>query len=136
MLKKKNYFMHNKILFSILLGILVVGITEITFAEEEEKTSFIAVDEEKFEQPKSMNSYQEITIIGYVEDYSRGEPITITITHPDKSLEEINTYASKKGEIYTLLHITQDSQIGVHLMSLSYNDNLLSTSFEILESPQ
>ena len=127
--------MHSKILFSILLGILVIGITEVTFAEEE-KTSFIAVDEERFEQPKSRNSYQEIVIIGYVEDYNRGELITITITGPDKSLEEINTYASKKGGIYTLLHITQDSQIGVHLVSLSYKDNLLSTSFEILENPQ
>lgn len=127
--------MHSKILFSILLGILVVGITDIVFAEEIEKTPFIAVDEEKFDQPKSKYNYQEITIIGFVENYNRGESIAITITYPDKSSEEINTYASKKGEIYTLLHITQDSQIGVHLVSLSYQNNLLSTSFEILENP-
>jgi len=127
--------MHSKILFSILLGILVVGITDIVFAEEVEKTPFIAVDEERFDQPKSKYNYQEITIIGFVENYNRGESITITITYPDKSSEEINTYASKKGEIYTLLHITQDSQIGVHLVNLSYQNNLLSTSFEILENP-
>jgi len=127
--------MNSKILFSILVGILVVGITNVVFAEEIEKIPFIAVDEEIFDQPKSKYNYQEITIIGYVENYNRGESIAITITYPDKSLEEINTYASKKGEIYTLLHITQDSQIGVHLVSLSYQDNLLSTSFEILENP-
>jgi len=128
--------MHSKVLFSILLGILVVGITNIAFAEEIEKTPFIAVDEEIFDQPKSKYNYQEITIIGYVENYNRGESIAITITYPDKSSEEISTYASKKGEIYTLLHITHDSQIGIHLMSLSYQDNLLSTSFEILENKQ
>ena len=125
--------MYSKVVFSILLGILAIGITEVAFAEVEKK-AFITVDEEKFEQPKSKYNYQEITIIGYVENYNRGEPVTITITYPDKSLEEINTYASKKGEIYTLLHITQDSQIGIHLVSLDYQDNLLSTSFEILEN--
>jgi len=125
--------MYSKVVFSILLGILAIGITEVAFAEVEKKP-FITVDEEKFEQPKSKYNYQEITIIGYVENYNRGEPVTITITYPDKSLEEINTYASKKGEIYTLLHITQDSQIGIHLVSLNYQDNLLSTSFEILEN--
>ena len=126
--------MHSKILFSILLGILVVGITDIVFAEEVEKRPFIAVDEEIFDQPKSKYNYQEIIIIGFVENYSRGELITITITNPDKSSEEINTYASKKGEIYTLLHITNDSQIGVHQVILKYNDiEIASTSFEILE---
>ena len=128
--------MQSKVLFSILLGILVVGITEAAFAEEIEKTPFIAVDEEKFDQPKSKYNYQEITIIGYVENYNRGESIAITITYPDKSLEEINTYASKKGEIYTLLHITHDSQVGVHLVNLNYQDNSLATSFEILENVQ
>ena len=126
--------MYSKVAFSILLGILAIGITEVAFAEEIEKKAFITVDEEEFDQPKSKYNYQEITIIGYIENYNRGESVTITITYPDKSLEELNTYASKKGEIYTLLHITQDSQIGIHLVSLNYQDNLLSTSFEILEN--
>lgn len=126
--------MYSKAVFTILLGILAIGVTEVVFAEEIEKNAFIAVDEDKFDQPKSKYNYQEITIIGYLENYNRGERVTITITYPDKSLEEISTYASKKGEIYTLLHITQDSQIGIHLVTLNYQDNLLSTSFEILEN--
>ena len=125
--------MHSKILFSMLLGILAVGITEATFAEEEE-TTFITVDEERFEQPKSMNNYQEITIIGHVQEYMRGDNIILTIIYPDESEEELNTYASKKGDIYTLIHITQDSQIGTHMIFLDYGMDLAYTSFEILES--
>ena len=126
--------MHSRVILPMLLGILVVGITQTAFAAEDEKTPFITVDEEKFDQPKSKYNYQELTIIGFVEDYNRGEELVITVTYPDKSTEEINTYASKKGEIYTLLHITHDSQIGKHLISLNYYENILSTSFEILEN--
>jgi len=102
MLKKENYFMYSKAVFTILLGILAIGVTEVVFAEEIEKNPFITVDEDKFDQPKSKYNYQEITIIGYLESYNRGEPVTITITYPDKSSEEINTYASKKGEIFSI----------------------------------
>jgi len=126
--------MHSKVILPMLLGILVIGITQTAFAQEVEKIPFIAVDEEKFEQPKSKYNYQELTIIGFVENYNRGEEIVITVTYPDKTIEEINTYASKKGEIYTLLHITQDSQIGKHLINLNYHENSLSTSFDILEN--
>ncbi len=108
-------------------------VTDTTFAEELEKVTYIAVDEEKFEQPQSQYKYQEITILGYIEDYHRGERVTIVITSPDESQEEINTYATKKGDIYTLLHITSDSQIGIHQVILKYHDTeIASTSFEIL----
>lgn len=119
----------------MLLGIVVIGITQFAFAEELEKVTFIAVDEEKFEQPQSKYNYQEITIIGYIEDYTRGSQITITIISPDETEEEISTYASKKGDIYTLLHVTDDSQIGIHNIILKYQDaEISSTSFEILEN--
>ncbi len=127
--------MKGKVILSLLLGLAVIGIGQFAFAEEE-KSPYLAIDEEEFKQPKSKYNYQELTIIGYVENYKRGEEITITITYPDKSEEEINTFASKRGEIYTLLHITQDSQIGKHIISLNYYENSLSTSFEILENPQ
>ena len=126
--------MQTKILFSVLMGILVVGIAQFSFAEVE-KTTFIAVDEEKFEQPKSKYNYQEIVFLGYVEDYARGEQVTITIISPDESENEINTYASKKGDIYTILHITHDSQIGVHQVSLVYQGvEIASTTYEILQN--
>ena len=127
--------MQKKIMLSVLMGILVIGMSQFSFAEEAEKTTFIAIDEEKFEQPKSKYNYQEIVFLGYVEDYSRGEQITITIISPDESEKEINTYASKKGEIYTLLHITHESQIGIHQVNLTYHGaDIASTTFEILES--
>ncbi len=119
----------------MLLGILVIGVSQFTFAEELEKEAYIALDVEKFVQPPSRYNYQEITIIGYVPDYSRGERITITIIDPSESEEEISTLASKRGNIYTLLHITQDSQIGVHQVILKFHDEEIAfTSFEILEN--
>lgn len=132
-LKKLNSSMHGKIMLSVLVGILVVGVSQFAFAEELEETTYIAVDKEEFQQPKSKYNYQEITIIGHLKDYARGDSVTITIVYPDKSEEEINTYASKKGDIYTLMHITNDSQIGIHSLVLDYRGDIAKTSFEILE---
>jgi hypothetical protein len=127
--------MQNRIIFSVLLGILVVGFSQFVFAEEIEKTTYIAIDEEKFEQPKSKYNYQEVVFLGFVENYARGDQVTISISSPDGSQNEINTYASKKGDIYTILHITQDSQIGVHQVSLVYQGaEIATTTFEILEN--
>lgn len=135
MFKNNHQSMKNKIIFSALLGIIVVGISQFVFAEEIEKTSYVAIDEDKFEQPSSKYNYQEIVILGYVEDYERGQQITITIISPDESENKINTYASKKGKIYTLLHITQESQIGIHQVILTYHGvDIASTTFEILEN--
>ena len=127
--------MQNKTILTILIGILVIGISQFTFAEEShEKEAYIAIDIEEFVQPQNRYSYQEITIIGYVPDYSRGEKITITIINPSESEDEINTFASKKGNIYTLLHITHDSQIGVHQLILKFHgEEIATTSFEILK---
>ena len=127
--------MYSKIIFSILIGVLVIGITQFSFAEDSKNTSRITVDEETFEQPTSKYDSQEITITGHIVDYSRGQNVTIIITDPNGSEEEINTFASKKGKIYTLLHITQDSQIGEHQVILKYEgEEIAHTSFEILES--
>lgn len=114
---------------------MVIGVSQYTFSEEpHEKEAYIAVDVVEFDQPQTRYSYQEITIIGYVPDYSRGQTVTISVINPSESEEEINTIASKKGNIYTLLHITQDSQIGIHQVILKYhNEEIASTSFEILK---
>jgi hypothetical protein len=127
--------MYSKTIFSILVGILVIGITQISFAEDYQKTSSIAVDEEKFEQPSSKYNYQQITITGHIIDYFRGQNVTIIIIDPNESEEIISTFASKKGDVYTLLHITEDSQIGTHQVILKYvGEEIASTSFEILEN--
>lgn len=130
--KKHNYVMQCSVLLPVLLGILIVGITPIVYAVEEIET-YIAIDYEEFEQPNSKYNYQEITIIGHVQEYIRGDSVTITITYPDESEEEINTYASKDGDIYTLLHITHESQLGTHMIFLDYGADIAYTSFEILK---
>lgn len=135
MMKMMTKMLQNKIILSILFGILVIGFTQFSFAEEQQKTSRITVDVEEFEQPSSRYDYQEITITGHIVDYSRGENVIITIIKPSETEEEINTFASKKGNLYTLLHITQDSQIGIYQIILNYHgDKIASTSFEILDS--
>jgi hypothetical protein len=127
--------MYNKTIFSILVGILVIGITQISFAEDYQKTSSIAVDEEKFEHSSSKYNYQQITITGHIVDYSRGQNVIIIIIDPNESEEIISTFASKKGDVYTLLHITEDSKIGMHQVILKYlGEEIASTSFEILEN--
>jgi len=127
--------LENKIIIPVLLGILAIGITQFGYAEEIEESSYIAVDVEEFEQPQSKYNYEEITIIGHVVDYSRGDKIAIQIIKPDGTEEEINTYASKKGDIYTMIHVTIDSQIGIHEVILTYQGmEIASTSYEILEN--
>ena len=127
--------MSSKVILSILFGIIVVGLTQHGFAEENKEITFIAVNEPEFEQPQSRYSYQEIVIYGHIQDYNRGQPITFMINFPDESQYEINTYAARSGDIYTLYHITNDSQIGVHNILLKINDEVLATtSFEILEN--
>ena len=135
MLKKQDKLLQNRIIIPALFGILVIGITQFGYSEEFEEYTYIAVDVEEFEQPQSKYNYEEITIIGHVEDYSRGDKLTIQIINPDETQEEINTYASKKGDIYTMIHITIDSQIGIHEVILTYQGmKIASTSFEILEN--
>ncbi|MEK6929952.1 MAG: hypothetical protein AABZ42_04715 [Thermoproteota archaeon] len=110
------------------------GFNTNVFAEELEKVTFIAVDKEQFEQPQSKYNSEHIIISGYVEDYTRGDEIFIVIIHPDQSQNEIQTHATKKGEIYTLFDISNDSQIGVYQVILKYRDmELATTSFEIIE---
>ena len=117
----------------MLLGVLVIGIAQNAFAEESLET-YIALDVESFSQPESKYSYQEITIFGHVEEYFRGDSISVTIVYPDETEEIINTYASKEGDIYTILHITHESQIGTHMVFLDYDAEMAFTTFEILEN--
>ncbi len=128
--------MHSKAILPILVAIIVIGVTQVSFAEEpHEKEAYIAVDVAEFDQPQTRYSYQEITIIGYVPDYFRGQEVTISIISPSESEEEITTFATKKGNIYTLLHITHDSQIGIHQVILKFhNVEIATTSFEIIEN--
>lgn len=103
------------------------------YAYAEELDEYIGIDLEKFVKPESARDYQEITITGHVNGYTRGDNIVITIISPDKSEEEISTYASRDGDVYTLLHMTEESQIGNYKMILKYDDiERASTEFEIM----
>ena len=127
--------LQNKVILPILVGILVIGITQFSFAEVYQETSYIAVDEEKIDRPQSTYDPQEITITGYIKDYLRGQEVTIIIINPDESKEVINTYAAKRGDVYTLFQITRDTQFGIHQVILEYNGaEIASTSFEILDN--
>ncbi len=133
--KKSIKVLQNKIILPMLLGILVIGITQFSFAEEIKKTARISVDVEEFEQPQTKYNPQEITISGKIVDYLRGENVTIIIINPSESEKEINVYASKKGNFQTPLYITEESQIGIHQIILKYQgEEVASTSFEILAS--
>ena len=135
MCNRQHSSMSSKIILIALLAIIAIGFFQISFAEEIERITFIAVSEEKFEQPQSKYTYQEIVIFGYIEDYSRGSQVVLTIISPDESKVEVKTYASKKGVIYIPYHITDDSQIGMQQIILKYHDEeIASTSFEILEN--
>jgi len=119
----------------MLIGILFIGIMQITFADEIEKETFVTVNEEEFSKPQAKYNYHEITIIGYIEDYHRGQKVDLVLINPDDSEETITTFASKKGDIYTLLHFNSESQIGSYFLILKYNDEEIGfTSFEILKN--
>ena len=128
--------MNLKYGFTIMIVSLFImsGFNTNVFAEELEKVTFIAVDKEQFEQPQSKYNSEHIIISGYVEDYTRGDEIFIVIIHPDQSQNEIQTHATKKGEIYTLFDMSNNSQIGVYQVILKYRDmELATTLFEIIE---
>lgn len=126
--------MYSRAVLPILLGILVIGITQFAYAEEGGNSTYISVTESEVQQPNSRHHYQEVTIVGYVEDYIRGDNITITVVYPDESEEEISTYATKKGDLHTFLQITHESQVGTYMLFLDYETEIAFTSFEILES--
>lgn len=126
--------MNKKLLFPILSGIIIVGISQLAFAEELEKISYITVDKEQVKQPQSKYNGEQVTITGFIEEYARGDTVFIIFIYPDGTQEEIQTHATKKGEIYTIIQVTSDSQIGVHNIILKYRDiEMASTTLEILE---
>lgn len=127
--------LSSKVILPLLLGIVAIGLMQFTFAEELEEGTFVTVDEEKFKQPQSKYTYQQLIISGFIEDYSRGSLITFVIISPDESQIEISTYAARNGEIYMPYHITDDSEIGIHQIILIYHDEEIAfTSFEILDN--
>jgi hypothetical protein len=126
--------MYSKPVLPILLGIIAISITQFAYAEESGNSTYIAVNEIEVQQPNSRHHYQEITIVGYVEEYIRGDNVTITVVYPDESEEEISTYATKKGDLHTFLQITHESQVGTYMLFLDYDAEIAFTSFEILES--
>lgn len=133
--QKQFRLLIKKIIFSILVGILVIGLTQSSLSEESKETSRIAVDVEEFQQPTSKYDPQQIRIVGHIADYSRGENVNIIMIKPNGAQEEINTFASKKGNFQTLIQITQDSQIGIHELILNYQgEDLAFTLFNILEN--
>ncbi len=127
--------LDSKVILPILLGIVAIGFMQFTFAEELEDETFVAVDKEKFKQPQSKHSFQQLVISGFIEDYNRGSLITFIIISPDESQIEISTYAARNGEIYVPYHITDDSEIGIHQLILIYHgEEIASASFEILDN--
>ena len=133
--KKQSIVLKKKILFSILIGILVIGLTQSSLSSESKETSRISVDIEEFQQPTSKYDSQLIRIVGHVADYSRGENVNIVLIKPNDAEEEINIFASKKGNFQTLIEITQDSQIGIHELVLKYQgEERAFTLFNILEN--
>lgn len=124
--------MHNKVILPLLLTIFTVGITQLAFGEE--PATFVAVDMEEFEKPELRYDDQQVTITGFVDKYYRGDEVTITIIYPDETEEELNTYASKKGEIYTIFNINRESQVGTYMIFLEYDVDIVFTSFEIVEN--
>lgn len=126
--------MNKKFLLTILSGIIIIGITQLVFAEELEKVSYITIDKEQIKQPQSKYSGEQVTITGFIEEYTRGDTVFILIIYPDNTQEEMQTHATKKGEIHTMIQVTSDSQIGVHNIILKYHDiEIASTTLEILE---
>lgn len=128
--------MQNKTIVFLLLGITIVGFIGLSpnvFAEDEED-EFITTDVDKVVKPQSVSKYEEITILGHVNDYSRGNNVFLIIVNPDGTQEELSTYASKKGDIYTLLHLTEKSQVGIYEIILMYDEiERASTNFEVTE---
>ncbi|MBS3926632.1 MAG: hypothetical protein KGZ34_08090 [Nitrosarchaeum sp.] len=134
MQSKLDRVMNKKLLLPILSVIIIVGISQLAFAEELEKASYITVDKEQFKQPQSKYSGEQITITGFIEEYTRGDTVFIIVIYPDGTQEKMQTHATKKGEIHTMIQVTSDSQIGVHNIILKYRDiEMASTTLEILE---
>lgn len=135
--KKQSIVLKKKILFSILAGVIVIGLSQASLSEESKGTSRISVDadDEEFQQPTSKYDPHQIRITGLISDYSRGENVSIIMVKPNGAEEEINTFASKKGNFQTFIEITHESQIGIHELILVYHgEERAFTLFNILEN--
>ncbi len=95
-----------------MVGVLVIGITQFSFAEDSKTTSHITVDMGMLEQPTSKYDSQKITITGSMGDYIRGKNITIVIVNSYEEETEINSLSSKKGKIHAFFEITENSHVG------------------------
>ncbi len=85
-----------------------------------------------FKVPRSTYHPQEIKITGQVADYLKGNLVYIIIISPDDIEEELKIHATNRGDFYTMLYMTETSQVDTRQVIIQYHDSeIASTSFVV-----
>ena len=67
------------------------------------------------------------TISGKIQDYNRGDPVTITITKPDHTSDQLSIYAAESGYFTTPLEFDKNSMQGTYSVMVTYGTQNLGT---------
>jgi len=105
-----EYLVESKIITST--GLKVV---------EEIKTKYMNLNARDFELPKARGLTTEVTISGTVENYVRGEVISIVIEKPDGTIDEQQVLASD-GNYVTQYYLHNDHPLGEYKIITKYKE--------------
>ena len=93
-------------------------------------TGSVTVDHNTIELPTYESSFVKIS--GQIENQPRGNPVSITITSPDGTNQDLQTFTAQSGFFLTSIMITKDSQVGTYQIKITYHDSqIATTSFTI-----
>jgi hypothetical protein len=67
------------------------------------------------------------TISGNIQNYQRGDPVTITVTRPDYTSSQLTIYATETGDFTTPLEFDQNSMQGTYSVTINYGVQSLGT---------
>ena len=97
-------------------------------------TGTILVDHDTISLPTLAPSI--IKILGQINDQPQGNPVTITVTKPDKSTDVLNILTSPDGYFITSITISKDSQVGTYSLTATYQGTRIdTTSFTVKSNP-
>ena len=76
----------------------------------------------------------EVVLTGRIDGHRRGVPVGILLTYPDSSSESFAVFPTGSGSYRAILGLDSGSQLGTHLLGVSYMDETVaSLSFLVSE---
>ena len=101
------------------------GIISVQPKETIQSKALFNISQTKIQTSVEGNSFA--TISGKIQDYNRGDPVTITITKPDHTSDQLSIYAAQSGYFTTPLEFDKNSMQGTYSVTVTYGTQNLGT---------